>query len=113
MPDNLKHIHITEDDETMFIEWTSQGLHKDKLNSNYFNDGFNALKEGKRYAGIRMKMYEDGILDGSVPYWGLLGGEDPSQIPSQFVVDFMKKELFEGIDADLIDRIFEAITEER
>ena len=67
----------------------------------------NLLIEGKRWRGITIhELWEQGILDGSVPYFTLLGGENKNEIPPRFVVDFMKKEMFKGADKDLIENLY-------
>ena len=38
---------ITDDDKKMFFENSERGLHKEMIKDNYFNDGFNVLREGK------------------------------------------------------------------
>lgn len=71
---------------------------------------FHQLMEGKRWRGIHVhEMWEDGILDGSVPYWTLLGGEDPNEILPRIVVNFLKREIFKGIDAELIEKVYQDI----
>ncbi len=89
----------------------------------------NLLVEGKRWRGITIhEMWEQGILEGSVPYFVLLGGYEGKRkwynpmryikckyyhipIPS-FIVDFIKKEIFKGKDADVIERCYQDIIKE-
>ena len=101
-------IVITGGDKKKYIEWSSNGKHKDDVKLSHFIDGFNALVAGKKRAGVTMGMWEDGVLEGSTPYFVLLGGEDNRVLP-QFVVDFMKKEMFKGRDADIIQQCYEDI----
>lgn len=63
----------------------------------------------KQVRGIMMGEYEKGILMGYVPYYTLLGGENKTEVPPRLAVDFMKKELFKGIDAELIERVYQEI----
>jgi len=44
-----------------------------------------------------MDMYEQGILEGSVPLYTLLGFEDNNIVP-KCVMEFMAKTLFKGKD---------------
>ena len=75
---------------------------------------YRQLLEGKRWQGIHChNLWEEGVIDGSVPYWVLLGGEDPKEIPPRNIVDFMKKEMFRGADSDLIEAIYQDILEEQ
>lgn len=121
IPSILKNVSVKEEDIKMFFENSERGMHQDKVRTSHFNDGFNALIEGKRWRGIHMQMWEEGILDG-VGYFILLGGLAEKRrwfnpyrwlrgkyynrpIPRP-VVDFMAKEMFRGIDAELIESIY-------
>lgn len=64
------------------------------------DDWFNILVQAKRWRGIHIWMYEEGILDGSVPYSVLL--EDMPKC----VVDFLSKEMFQWIDKERIQRVY-------
>ncbi len=83
----------------------------------------NPLIVAKGRRGLHMAMWEDGIMDCSVPYFTLLGGYEGVRkwynpmrwlkgrfyhkpIP-RFVVDFMKKEMFKGADADIIENCYQ------
>lgn len=86
----------------------------------------NKLREGKRWRGIHIhEMYEQGILGGSVAYFVLLGGfcgeerswflrllgkerfkHDPMP---RSVVDFLKREMFKGKDAEIIESVYKLI----
>ena len=55
-------------------------------------------------------MFEDGVLDGSMPYYVILGG---GEVPiPRYVVDFMKKAMFKGEDIDLIEKVYQDILQE-
>ena len=70
--------------------------------------GFFVLLMGKRWRGITIhELWEEGVIEGSVPYFTLLGGFD-EPLPRN-VVDFMKKEMFKGIDADIIENCYQSI----
>ena len=75
-------------------------------------DGYTALMEGKRWRGIHIGMYEEGVMSGDVPYHAMLGEGDKELMP-RVVVDYLKKELFQGIDAELIERTYLELIEER
>lgn len=100
MPKTIKWSPRTDDDVVRFFEWSEQGKHR-QVNYGDFSH-FNGLREGKRWAGIHMQMYEEGVLDGSMPYVVILEGQ-----PEE-VIHFMKKEMFKGVDAGLIDSIPES-----
>lgn len=130
MSKELRGVPESEEDIKMFFEWSEIGLHKD-----FFTYGeeikehkyFYALMQGKKWAGIHMhEMYEEGVLDGSMPYFLLLGGDSElvkrkwwqfwkpqfslkaNPIP-RLVVDFMKKEMFKGMDAEVIENCYQEI----
>lgn len=124
MPDNCDWQPKTDRDIEMFFEWSEHGKHKE-ITTKYPPElsYFVGLTEGKRWAGINMRMWEEGILEGTMPYFTLLGGYDKTVYrkwwqfwkPKQWykhspiprpVVDFMKKELFKGADAELIEKIY-------
>lgn len=99
-PNYCKYPQRTEKDIEMFFEWSERGLHKDKINE-YKMDGFNALVQGKRWRGIQMQIYEDGVLDG-MGYVSFIDKTVPRS-----VIDFMKKEMFQGIDANIIEEVYQ------
>jgi len=96
----------TDKDKKMLLENSERGKHKDKIDERKIN-GFNALIQGKKWRGVHMGMYEEGVLDGSMPYYIILGGYD--DITPMSVVDFMKREMFKGIDSELIEKIYQNI----
>ena len=112
MPRGLRHIEISKEDEVRFIEWASQGKHKELVKQSHFDDGFNALVWGKKYSGITIhELWEDGVLDGSVPLYTLLGFESPKEILPKDIVDFMKGEIFKGAMADQVERAYQDVVQ--
>lgn len=131
IPKTIEHIEITHEDVKMFFEYSDKGLHKEKTGTfvllpKELQNGFNALIEGKKWRGINMMMYEEGVLDGTMPYYTLLGGYDGTRkrkwyelwkpkyvhyhIPMpRSVVDFMEKEMFKGKDAELIEKVYQQL----
>lgn len=107
IPRNIKWFSKTDQDIKMFFEWSERGKYKDI--STYYNNFsyFEALRQGKRWAGIHMQMYEEGVLDGSMPYIVILGCEPYGPKIPVMVKDFMKKEMFKGIDAELIENCYQ------
>ena len=69
----------------------------------------NPIILGKTYRGLTMGMWEEGVLEGIVPYFTLLGGENQKEIPPRTVVDFMKKEMFKSRDAEVIENCYQEI----
>lgn len=127
IPKVFKNIEITNEDEKMYFEWSESGKHKDKISGMpYKINGFNALVQGKEWRGIHMGLYEQGVLDSSVPYLVLLGGNEITihrkwwqfwkekitfknkPIPRE-IVDFMKKEMFKGKHSEMIEQIYQKI----
>ncbi len=111
MPDVLRNIPITDTDIEKFLEYSERGLHKDEATTGAMvsnHNGFTALCEGKRWRGIHIhEMYEQGVLDGSMPYFVILEGMPRS------VVDFLKKEMFQGTDAEVIENCYQGILEDK
>src|SRR3990167_1653330 len=124
IPREMRNIVIVDEDIKRFLELSERGRGE---NSGKFakGGGYEALVQGKRLCGLHMGMWEEGILEGSVPYFTLLGGfekirkwynilryfkgkytHDP--LP-RAVVDFMKKEMFKGFDAVIIKEIYQKI----
>jgi len=50
-------------------------------------------------------------LEGSIPYFTLLGGEDYREMPPRAVVDFLKREIFRGSNKELIEKLYNEIVE--
>ncbi len=112
MPKNIKWEEETEEDITKFFEWSQEGKHKERsgsLSGELDTSYFNALREGKKWAGIHMQIYEEGVLDLSMPYVVILGGYTDEDPAPREVVDFMKKEMFKGTDAKIIEDCYEQI----
>jgi len=63
------------------------------------------LLEGLRWRGIHIMMYQEGILDGSVPYITLLGFDDKNKIP-EYVMKYLSKMMFNGNDKELIESLY-------
>ena len=93
-----KGIIPKESDYEAFFNLSENGIEpKEKT------EGYKALEESKRWRGIHMQMWEEGVLEGSVPYYSLLF--DEGKMP-RTIVEFIKKEMFKGIDSELIERIY-------
>lgn len=93
--------------EECFFDVSDKGLLEIRCND---LKTLNKYREGKRWRGIHMhELYEPGILDGSMPYWVILGGLYKHEIMPRSAVDFMKKEMFKGIDAEIIERTYQEI----
>ena len=68
------------------------------------------LVQGKRWQGIHVhELWEPGILDGSVPYWTLLGGESPDEIIPRHIVTFLKGEIFRGKNKETIEKVYQDV----
>lgn len=91
-----------------FIMKSERGIEPDfsKIENPY---RYHQLVEAKKWEGNHIAMYEEGILEGSISYWVLLGGEDYREIPPLAVVNWMSKQLFKGIDKELILSVYKNI----
>jgi len=119
IPPKLKEVEITQQDIDDFLAFSDKGIktreYSSQLNSKDI-DGYGALMEGKRWRGIHMQMWEEGVLEGTVPYITLLEGREirrnwfmwligfkyKQELLPKYVVDFMSKEMFKGIDKEII-----------
>ena len=110
IPKILKDVVITEEDEKNFLKFSEQGIEPEYEVQipilERYKSGYYALREGKKYRGLHMRLWEEGILEGTNAYWTLLGREDESEKPPRVVVDFMKREMFKGVNAKLIEAIY-------
>jgi len=100
IPSWCKWPKITDRDIEVFFEWSERGLHKDKI-SDLKIDGLNALVQGKVWKGRHMQIYKESLLDG-MGYVSFIDKTVPRS-----VIDFMKKELFKGIDANIIEEVYQ------
>ena len=135
-PQYLSGYPLTKKDIEMFFEHSEKGMHKDLFTSYQAledcSNGLFALIQGKIWRGTHMGMYEEGVLSGDMPYAVILGMNDKSKVrhwsirwfykligketsifyhspPPRSVVDFMKKEMFKGHDANTIERCYQRI----
>lgn len=91
-----------------FTNFSERGVKPDF--SKLFNPlRFHQLQDAKKIEGWHIDMYEQGILEGSTPYWTLLGGENPKEILPFEVVNFLSKQLFKGMDKELILKLYQEI----
>lgn len=130
MPSDCKWLSKTEDDIKKFFEKSEKGLHKSEGGTVPSASGdfsyFNALCWGKIWAGRHWQMYEEGVMEGTMSYFTILGGNDEvvnrewwqfwkpkfwvvsNPIPRP-VVEQMKKEMFKGIDSERIEKCYQNI----
>jgi len=92
-----------------FADFSERGIKPDF--ENILNPyRYHELKEAKRQRGINVhELWEWGILDGSVLYWTLLGGENLKEVLPRNIVNFMKKEMFRGNDAETIESCYQKV----
>lgn len=125
IPRNVAWQGKTDEDMQRFFEWSQEGKHRDVVQGD--TSYFEALRQGKRWAGVHMGMFEEGVLEGSMPYMEILGSKqivlkrkwwqlwkpritwEDKPVPRE-VVDFMKKEMFKGIDVEIIEKCYQEIT---
>lgn len=90
IPAQMKDIEITEEDRLSFLAHSERGIEPERTK------GIEALIEGKRWRGIHVGMYEEGVLGGSMPYAVIL--DDMPKV----VRWYMAREMFQGIDSQII-----------
>jgi hypothetical protein len=121
IPADMKNIPITENDITHFLALSERGL---GTNSGKFasGSGTSALIQGKRWREWHMRSYEEAVLEGTLPYFTLLGGycgkkrgwflrllgfEMFKHAPlPRAVVDYMKKSMFGGTATEIIEQTY-------
>lgn len=117
---NLVKGKYSDNDLEAFFNYSEKGI-KPKIET----PGYKLLIEGKRWRGITIhELYEQGVLDGSMPYFTILGGDNwlnkkkwwqfwkKKYIPiSRTVVDFLKKEMFKGADSEIIESCYESLVD--
>lgn len=112
IPNDCDWLPKTEEDIIKFFEKSEQGKHKSEGGTVPSSSGdysyFNALCWGKIWAGRHWQMYEEGVLEGTMPYFTILQTNDNKPIPRS-VVDQMKREMFKGIDAEVIEKVYQEI----
>lgn len=134
IPEWMKKINITDDDIIKFFEYSDKWMHKEYVKSiptQWEYSWFWALLEWKRWRWIHIKMYQEWVLDGSMPYYVLLGWNDKERkykcfwkliykflkIDRRFihnpiprsVVDFLKKEMFQWQSSESIENAYRLI----
>lgn len=95
---------IKDSDWELFFKKSERGIEPEIR-----TEGYKILNGCKKWRDIQLNMWEEGILDGNVPYFTLLGGEDEKEIPPREVVDFIKKDIFGGLDTEIIEKLYEKI----
>jgi len=107
IPKNSVRKMITAD--KAFTQFSERGIKPDfsRIENPY---RYFQLLEAKRWRGITShEMWEQALLDGSICYWTLLGGENPNEILPREVVNFIKKELFKGADKETIENVYQRV----
>ena len=107
----------TEQEIIEFLDLSERGIGKDR---GKFSK--NPIIVGKTRRGLSMSLWEEGVLEWNIPYYTLLGGCEETRkwwnpmrwIKGRFynipiprtIVDFMKKEMFRGMDAEIIETTY-------
>ena len=93
-----KKEEITNKDIEDFFAFSERGI-KPEIETK----GYKELNNAKGWRGVHVGMYEEGVLDGTMPYIVILEGAP------RCVVDFMKREMFKGIDAEVIENCYQIL----
>lgn len=107
IPEEYRHVPITVNDIERFIASSEHGTERWNRFTGVAN-GFDALSLGKSRRGLAMAMWEEGVLRGEVPYITLLREQNGQPIPRP-VVDFMRREMFKGEDAAIIESAYQTV----
>ena len=119
IPKGAKDTPITDEDVAKYFKWSDHGEYKEEATKASYVagrriNGFEALVLGKRWRGVHVEMYEDGVLEGTMPYVSLL--VETEQAPRtpipHCVVNFLRKEMFKGRDSSVIENCYQYILEE-
>lgn len=127
IPSGLTQVPLTPRGIEMFFEYSDKGMHRELLSTTVWTfgdadlDTMYALSQGKIWRGRHTEIFEVGILDGSMPWVAIIGNSTvvvqrqwwqlwkprhwtEHRPTPRAVVDFMKKEMFQGVDSDIIER---------
>ncbi len=130
-----KYVLSDESSVRKYFEWTEQGKHKEEADTCFHHQpseirdkGFDILARTKKGILFNIEKWEEGVLEGTTPYFTLLGGYDKvverkwyqfwkpkytichTPIP-RIVVEKMKGQMFGGIDAEIIESAYIKILE--
>jgi hypothetical protein len=107
IPTSMRGVEITEADEQKFVAYDSNGLYREETTVYPVPmNGFHALLQGKIWRGRMVAEYEQGVLEGTVPYIDLLREEDSKPIP-RYVAEFLAGQMFKGMDREKIIKLYE------
>lgn len=110
-PAGIQWVKKNSKDTQKFFEWSQEGKHRDlatipahqKEGRTYFH----ALVWGKKRAYIHAhELYEPAVLEG-LGYVSFIDKDTP-----RAVVEFLKKEMFKGIDAEIIEKFYQSLLED-
>lgn len=110
IPDTFRHIPITEQDEERYLASSERGTEKWNQYEGV-KDGFDALSLGKSRRGLNIDLAEQAIIEGTIPYWTLLGGEE-TPIPES-VATFYSRELFKGKEKERIMQVYQTVIDQK
>jgi len=101
-----------DSDIVKFFEWSERGLHKEEASYNQHNEKgktyFHALIWGKTWADRHIKMYQEGVLEGYMPYITILGLEDGETTVPKEVMEYISKNMFQGCERKLIQECYDS-----
>ena len=137
LPENLKKFQVTEQDKKEFLDISERGIVSERISSyGTIENGLDMIIAGKKWRGVfcdstenHRAEYEEGILEGTMPYMTILGGYEIMKWPvwlwrilakfgaettahnpvPVYVKDYMKKSLFRGLDAEIIEKCYQSL----
>jgi hypothetical protein len=124
-PENLYHLP-TREEINEFLDFSEKGIKPTQRTGGALGQSLNPISIGKSCLGLNITLWQEGVLEGTVPYYTLLGGFEGKkrkwwqfwkplfahELVSRRLVDYMKTQMFKGHDADLIERVYQQILHE-
>jgi hypothetical protein len=91
--------------ETSYFYITNSGVKVVYLKNKKEKNKLLKYLDAKKWRLRQIDLWEQSVLDGSIPYFVLLGGEDYKEILPEYVISFMCNTMFKGYDKYQIKRV--------
>lgn len=122
-PSNFYH-QPTDEEIKEFLDFSERGVKPVGEKGGASGQSLNPIIIGKSYLGLNIQLWQEGVMEGSIGYFSLLGGFDDWEKEndkyifkhkpvSRRLVDYMKSQMFKGIDAEIIETAYQKILSEK